>query len=566
MKLEYVPKTGAFLLRVPRSDPKTISSLMKEHGLDFSVSASTSDTACLFTREPYAAVAFAQYADERAAAELAVITQNIEASWRKESDAHIKCPMDKELWPFQRADVEYALRRNNTLIGDQPGLGKTPVAICFANEIAAKSVLVICPANIRIQWVNRIHEWSVMRWPFIVYPILSGRHGVHPQAAWTVVSYDLARTESIGRALAQRTYDLVILDEAHYLKTVESGRTRAVFGDHTGWYREPTRNEAGKIIGYNDLFPALAGRCGSIMALTGTPLPNRPREAYTLARALCFDSIDWMSEDKFKKRFNPSARLKGERADGTEYFYNREEVGRAGELQARLRANFMTRHLKREVMPQLKLPIYDLIRVEETKPVKDAIEAESFLDIDPETFDGSNDVEIMGHIAVVRKMMGLAIAPQVAEYAAMCLDGGEDKITIFAWHIEVLNMLQERLAKYGVLRIDGSTSTAKRERIVNSKGDGIFQTDPRFQILLGNTLAMGVGTDGLQMVCTHALLAEPEWVPGNNEQAIDRLDRGGQEGQVQADLFVAPNSLLEKILASALRKRQNTHKALDKRE
>jgi SNF2 family DNA or RNA helicase len=54
-------------------------------------------------------------------------------------------------------------------------------------------------------------------------------------------------------------------------------------------------------------------------------------------------------------------------------------------------------------------------------------------------------------------------------------------------------------------------------------------------------------------------------VPGNNEQAVDRLDRGGQLRTVQADLFVAPGSILERILAGSLHKRHNTHKALDAR-
>ena len=555
MILDFVKSTGAFTLRIPRSNAKAVSKIMTEHGLDFSTSASTSGTAILFTKEPYAAVSFYKYATPHAIEQLCGIHTAIEESWSPDNDIHIKQPMDKELWPFQRASVAYALKRRNTLVGDQPGLGKTPIAICFANEIAAKRVLVLCPANIRIQWVNRIREWSTMRWPYIVYPILHGRNGVHPQAHWTVVSYDLARTEAIGRALTQGTYDLIILDEIHYLKTIDTERTQAVFGDHTGNMRRWDKETKD----YEVLFASLASRCGAILGLSGTPLPNRPREAYTIARGLCFDSIDWMSEDSFRTRFNPSMRMTGEREDGTEYTYTREEVGRAPELQARLRANFMVRHLKRDVMPQLKLPVFDIVQVEETHAVRQALEAESFLDIDPETFEGA-DVEIMGHIAVVRHQMGLAIAPQVAEYAKMCIVGGEDKLVIFAWHIDVLDMLEERLAKYGVLRIDGSTSAKQKDFRVRT-----FIADPRFQIMIGNTKSLGTGTDGLQEVSCHALLAEPEWVPGDNEQAIDRLDRGGQVRTVQADLFVAPGSLLERILASALRKRKNTHKALDER-
>lgn len=564
MQLDYNAAGSFFFLRVPRSDAKLVSTLMTEHGLDFSLSASTPSEAVLFTREPYAAVDFAEHGTDRAKTELAVTLAAIRSSWLNTSSAIIKCPLDKELMPFQCASVAYALVRRNTLVGDQPGLGKTPIAICYANEIAAQRVLVICPANIRIQWVNRIREWSTMRWPFIVYPILSGRHGVHPQAHWTVVSYDLARTATIGAALAQHHYDLVILDEAHYLKTIDSGRTHAVFGDHTGWCREAVRGEDDAIETYRKLFPALAGRSERVMALTGTPLPNRPREAYTLSRALCFDAIDWMSEDAFKKRFNPSARITGERNDGTLYVYNREEVGRAGELQSRLRANFMVRHLKHdpEIKKQIKyagIPSYDLVRVEETKTIKQILHAESLLGIDPDSFEAES-IKIDGQWPVIRHMLGDAIAPQVAEYAAMCLDGGEEKIVIFAHHRSVLDYLEAKLARFGVMRIDGSTSPTQRKHRIET-----FVGDKRVHIMIGNTISLGTGTDGLQTVAFHALLAEPDPVPGNNEQAVDRLDRMGQEGEVQADLFVAPGSLLERILAKSLQKKQNTNKVLDRR-
>lgn len=382
-----------------------------------------------------------------------------------------------------------------------------------------------------------------MRWPYTVHPILQSRHGVHPQAEWTVVSYDLARTEAIGKALAKGHYDLLILDEAHYLKEITSGRTRALFGGGA------TRH-----------FDPIAERAERILALTGTPLPNRPREAYTLARGLCFDSIDWKSEDDFKERFNPS--MKREIVDpetGKTKFFIDERSGRHSELQNRLRGNFMTRHLKREVMTQLKMPVYDIVQMEESGAVKEALQAESLLDIDPENLEGC-DATILGHVAVVRRMMGIALAPLVADYVDMLIDGGEEKIVLFAWHIEVLNILEERLRKHNVLRIDGSTSSAKKERLVD-----LFIKEPRHQVIIGNILSMGVGTDGLQLVSNHGIIAEPDWVPGNNIQAFDRLDRGGQERSVQGDICVAPGSFAEKVLASALRKLNTTHKALDRR-
>lgn len=546
MRLDFNPKTGAYFLRVPRGEAD-IKALMVDHGLDFSEPASSSAEAVLLTHEPYAAASFRDFATDAAKNNLGAIVREIEESQKLTSDAHIRVPADQQLWGFQKASIEYALRRTHTLVADQPGLGKTPIAIAYANEIGAKRVLCIVPANIRGQWEKRIRQWTTMRWPYTIYPIFFGRHGVHPTANWTIVSYDLARSPGIGSALAKGLYDLLIVDEGHYLKTADSKRTQAVFGG--GRHRQ---------------FAPLASRCGATMILTGTPLPNRPREAYTLAKHLDWSSIDYATEDDFRFRFNPSEVKEGERWNPEtkrfeKFRYTDERSGRHMELQNRMRASFMTRHMKRDVMTQLDLPKFDIIQLTETAPVKQALEAESLLHLDPESLAGA-DAKVLGDFAVARHMMGVALAPQVAEYAEMLLDGGEDKLVIAGWHHDVLDIWQKYLEKWGVVRIDGKTSAKNKERFVSQ-----FQTNPFIRIVIGNLQSMGVGTDGLQDVCNHILVGEPSPVPGDNQQVVDRLDRGGQKNTVQADFFVAPNSIMERILASALRKLQITDKALDKR-
>lgn len=566
MRLEWNPSNDMFFVRVPRKDYALVKQFTIDEGWDFSETASTAAEAVVFTREEYAAVVFFEFATDGAKQRLLQLADKVDKSWARDSGAHIDCPPDQELSPFQKAGVEYALLRKNTLIGDQPGLGKTMQAICVANERRARRVLVICPANVRLQWVKQIRKWTTMSWPYTVYPIMHGRHGVHPDAQWTVVSYDLARSRAIGSALARGSYDLVVLDEAHYLKTIDAQRTRSIFGDHTGYMRDPIRDPATKeIIDYEVLFEALALRCDGILALTGTPLPNRPREAYTLARNLCWDSIDWASESKFSERFNPSMMCEVEKhlPDGTTRLvkYVDERSGRHGELQARLRANFMVRREKRGVrgvMNQLKLPVFDIVQVDETGPIKQALAAEKMLDIDPENFEGA-DAEILGHIAIVRHMMGRAMQGPVAEYVEMLFDGGEDKILLFGWHIDVLDFWQEKLQKYGVVRIDGSVSAQQKQAKIDA-----FVAQPKLQLCVGNMASMGTGTDGLQEVASHAVFGESDWTPGVNQQCVDRLDRMGQLRTVQADFLVAPGSFSERILASALRKNQTTHKVLDR--
>lgn len=547
MKLDYNPSKLVYNLHVPRSSGVNVKELVEQHGLNFSSASSNANEAILFTREPYAAATFRDHATERALNTMRPLLAKIDASSALTSGAYIRVPADQELWEFQKASVSYALNQRFTLIADQPGLGKTPIAIAYANEISARRVLCIVPANIRGQWEKRIRQWTTMRWPYSVYPIYHGRHGVHPTANWTIISYDLARTPAIGAALAKGSYDLLIVDEGHMLKTIDSKRTQAVFGGSL-----------------HPSFAPLASRCGAIMVLTGTPLPNRPREAYVVARNLCWDAIDYASEDDFRERFNPSIRMEKERWNHEEqkfetFWYIDERSGRHAELQNRMRGNFMARHLKREVMTQLQMPVFDIIQLTETAAVKQALNAEKLLDIDPESMKGA-DKEVLGQFAIVRRLMGIALAPQVADYVEMLIDGGEEKLVLAGWHITVLDMWCKQLEKYGIVRIDGSVGPKQKERLVKQ-----FQEDPKIRVCIGNMQSMGTGTDGLQDVCNHVLIGEADVVPGNNEQMVDRLDRGGQDKTVQADFFVAPNSLMERILASSLRKMQTTHKALDEK-
>ena len=544
MILDFVGHTGFFTLQVPTHNQKLLQSISDEHGWDWSNERSTAASRCFFSNVDYAAAAFIDCATPEARAHLAPMMAALERSWAADSSRNIRIPADKELWPFQRASVAYALDRQHTLIADQPGLGKTPQAIAFANEVQAKRVLVICPASIRLQWMKRIWEWSTM-WPRPhVHTILNGRHGVHPTAPWTICSYDLARSEPIAKALAKQHYDVLILDEAHYLKTIDAGRTRAIFGGGN------TPRD----------FPPLAECADRILALTGTPLPNRPREAYTLARNLCWDSIDWLSEEKFRMRFNPSAQVTGvNRRTGQEYTYVDERTGRHAELQNRLRSHFMVRHLKRDVLTQLPEVVHDIVHMEATGPVKQALQAESMLDIDVDNMDGLS-AEVLGNLAVARRLMGIALAPQVADYAEMCLDGGEDKLVIFGHHHAVLDVWGEQLGKYGLVRIDGRCSATLKQHYIDE-----FISNPAIRICIGNLQSMGTGTDGLQQVCRHALFGECSWVFGENQQGIDRLHRGGQDRGVLAEFLVAPGSLTEKILAKSLKKGAVVHSALDKK-
>ena len=520
------------------------AAIMAERGMDFSRPDSIGGKRVFYSTDPWPVADLAEFATPRALQELGPIADRIALSQAPTSGAHFKVPYGKELFDFQKASLEYALSRNQSLIADQPGLGKTPMSITYANEIGAKRVLVICPAALRLQWAKKIREWSTMPGKYLVYPVISAKNGIHPGAEWTIISFALARNPALVAAFSKIRYDLCIIDESHNLRDPEASQTKAIYGGADSKYHWKKGQEP---------LPAIVTQCANVLCLSGTPIVNRPLEAYTTTRNLCWDAIDYMSLEKFRTRFNPQRQImfnNGKRAVD-------ERIGRVKELGNRMRGMFMARHAKRDVMTQLKMPKYEVVQMEETGEVKAALKAESMLGIDLESLQTTNDYEILGHIAQVRKEMGIAIAPQAADYIATWLDGGEDKLVVFGWHIEVLDILERNLGHFGVLRIDGSTSATKREAHVIA-----FQKDPDKRVILGNIQSMGTGVDGLQHVATHCILVEPSWTPGENQQAVDRLDRGGQEGHVQADFLVAPGSIAEKILVSALTKGKVIEKVL----
>lgn len=523
-------RTGDFILRVPRAAP-ALASIMEGHGLDLSVPRSTPQEAVLFTAEPYAAVSFFQYATDAARAPLAAIAQEIEASRKVAGNRVCAVPDRRDLYPFQKAGMEYLLRRTNALVGDEPGLGKTPTAIVYANEIRARKVLVVCPANIRRQWRKRIMEWTTLK-PCLAYAVESSADGVHPAANYVIVSYDLLASPVIGAVLAATKWDLVVLDECHYLKSPEARRTRCVFGDGG-----VTRN------------------AGAVLALTGTPLPNRPKECFTIAQALAWESIDFCSQGQFERKYNATilrTSSKGKK-------YQEESRGRLPELQNRLRANFMVRRKKRAVYSQLPAIQYDVNTVDNTDSVRKALAAERLLDIDPLDL-GGQDIKTLAHISTARQMMGVAKAPQVVSYAAGILDGGVEKLLVLGWHLEALDIIESglKMKGWGVVRVDGRSSSTARELAVLT-----FQQEKNVHVFLGNLQSVGVGVDGLQEVCNRALFAECSWTPADNEQGIGRLERIGQQNAIHVEFLVAEGSLDAKVLASSLHKLRDIDSSLD---
>ena len=535
--MKLIRRNNQFVLLGQGSETERVG---KEAGLTYSTTGSLQERQhVFFTPEPHAVLHLWDAADSDARQVLAPLRAEWERSNLNAAPPGFDVPVPEfcQMMPFQVAGVHYAKDRENTLIGDAPGLGKTIQAIALANLRGCRRVLVVCPANVRLQWAKQIKIWSTLPKP-IVYPVLKASDGVHPTANYVVTSFEVARG-ALWQALRSYNWDLLIIDEAHYLKTPDAARTRGLFG------AGPKSNSpyAGT--------RGISERAEQILALTGTPLPNRPKECFTLMSALDASSIDWMNFEQFKDRFNPSGR--DDRTGATW-----EYAGRLPELNARLRCNIMVRRLKEDVLKDLPPKRYELVPVETTLKIKMALQAERMLHFDEQEMLARSGGKIDGAISTVRREMGEALAPAALDHARMLLEGGVEKLVVFAHHHSVLDFLHKGLAPFGVLRVDGGTSVAGKGRAVEQ-----FVHNPRMRIFLGQSQAVGTGTDGLQDIATHAFFAEADWVFGNIEQCVDRLHRMGQRGSVLAQILTAPGSIAERIIGRAIAKGRTTAKVLD---
>ncbi len=459
-------------------------------------------------------------------------------------------PRNMKPMEFQFAGAEYVLARDNALIGDVPGLTKTAQSIMVSNAVEAKFTLVVCPASLRLNWEREIWAWSTIE-NVSTYPVLSAKDGINPSSNYVIISYDLLRNDAIMAAIYAERWDHLILDEAHYLK-------------------DPRGNKRTQAICAEDGLRSVVGR---ITALSGTILPNQPIECYNLFRLLNWDALECMSLDSFRSEFYEEgggmvrSPVWDEKAQAMISKLHWSDTVRnvpcnLAELQRLLRDNIMVRRLKEQVLHELPPKQWHPFPLAITSAMRKALrhpgwqQAEKLYDLDPDAFN--RGVPVDGAISTARRELGEAKAPAVCEYINDLLDGGVHKLVVAAWHHTVLDYLRERLSKYGLVYMDGGTSPVKKQKAVDD-----FQTREDIQIILGQMRPLGEGwtlTEAQDVV-----FVEPDWVPGVNDQLLDRINRMGQKGaHTIGHLPVVPGTMDERILGTAIAKDVSIYEALDK--
>lgn len=141
--------------------------------------------------------------------------------------------MKSPLRSYQTFGVQYALHQKRTILGDEPGLGKTVTALGLAKHLQSNGhsrFLVIVPLGVLENWRREIVKHTDF-----VPKVLYGADLETDLKLWVEeAGIALATFESIQKVNAHHlasgitSLDLTIADEAHYLKNPETLRARGV--------------------------------------------------------------------------------------------------------------------------------------------------------------------------------------------------------------------------------------------------------------------------------------------------------------------------------------------------
>uniref|UniRef100_A0A8B9LHY3 Zinc finger, RAN-binding domain containing 3 n=1 Tax=Astyanax mexicanus TaxID=7994 RepID=A0A8B9LHY3_ASTMX len=406
----------------------------------------------------------------------------------------------------------------------QMGLGKTVQAISVAYLYRKEwPLLIVVPSSLKYPWIEELERWVPELRPEDINLVESKADimGIS-QSKVTVLGYGLLTTDarSLVEVLNQQRFGIVIVDEAHYLKSRNAARTKI-------------------------LVPVIQNAKRAIL-LTGTPALGRPEELFMQIDALYPRRFGTWS-DYAKIYCNAHYKFFGNRRQ-----WDCRGASNLDELHHRL-SEIMIRRLKAEVLTQLPDKIRQRIPFDLPKEAGKSSSENPFS-------------EVMGLITQMYKQTAVAKAGAVKDYIKMMLETEQLKFLVFAHHLSMLQACTEAVieAKAGYIRIDGSVPSAERIQLVHR-----FQNDPDTRVAILSIQAAGQGLT--LTAASHVVFAELYWNPGHVKQAEDRAHRIGQTASVHVHYLIAKGTFdmvmwgmlnrKEKVTGSTLNGRKDYLKA-----
>ncbi len=430
------------------------------------------------------------------------------------------------LYPFQQQGVAFIEAKNGrALIADEMGLGKTVQALTWLDMHPEKRpVIIVVPASLKLNWAKEIKMWMKNTKPNV--QLLNGTTPNIPLIGDVIIiNYDILHAW-VNALIATRP-QILVLDEAHYFKNNTARRTKAV-------------KKLGKYTRH-------------IIALSGTPIVNRPVEIYN-AVSLIDPTIFGRNFMEFGRKYCAGRH--------TGYGWDFNGASNTAELNKKLTDSIMIRRKKQDVLMDLPDKIYASVPMELDNEKEYRYAESNFIQFVRE-YNGADAAQKASAAQALTEIEGLkqlAIKGKLQQTLSWIenfleVDG---KLVVFAIHKATIDALMERFNPIAV-KIDGSVTQADRQDAVDR-----FQNDPKIRLFVGNIKAAGVGIT--LTAASNVAVIELPWSPGDLSQAEDRCHRIGQKDSVTIHYLLAAGTIEEKIAALIDHKRHVLDQVLDGKE
>jgi SWI/SNF-related matrix-associated actin-dependent regulator of chromatin subfamily A-like protein 1 len=388
----------------------------------------------------------------------------------------------------QKEAIQKLVENKKFILADDMGLGKTTSTIIAALETGAKKVLIICPATLKINWKREIENYSDKT----IY-IAEGKN-FNTDADFVITNYDIIKNfhdpkKKDESQILLSKFDLVIVDEAHYIKNATAQRTKLI----------------------NDIVKNIE----RIWLLTGTPMTSRPIDYFNLLSII--DSPvakNWMA---YAIRYCSGYQFNV----GGRKVWNVTGASNLEELRDRT-LGLTLRRLKENVLDlpdKIITPVYLRLKSKGYEEVMG--EYYDWYDKNPE--ESKSLTVQFSKLTKVRQIIADEKITQTIELAENILEQ-DKKVIIFCNFTDSLNKITEHFGKAAV-KLDGTMSKPEKQYSVDQ-----FQDNPKIKVFVGNIRAAGVG---ITLTAAEAVIMNDlSFLPSDHAQAEDRAYRYGQKNNV----------------------------------
>lgn len=402
---------------------------------------------------------------------------------------------------YQHQAAALIQQMHGLLVADELGVGKTVTALTALAMTRAFPALVVCPVHLQLQWQREV--WRFLRIPAHIArkgtPYAISDHLFHGRSP-DVLIMSYHKLKGWRDVLAER-YATVIFDECQELRRRESDKYKAA--DHVA--------------------QASSYRIG----LSATPIYNYGGEFWSVLNVLRPDCLG-RREEFLREWCTEGARSGKERIRNPKAFgsYLREQT-------------VMIRRTRTDVAREIPSLSRVVQRVDADPKALRSIErnarelARVILAQQDADIKNIDRMQAAGEFDTkLRQATGIAKAPFVAEFVKMLLDTDDEPVVLFGWHRAVYQVWTSDLAAYKPQLYTGSETPGQKDVSLQRFIGG----ESRLLIM---SLRSGSGVDGLQAVCSRAVIGELDWSPGAIEQCIGRVHRDGQSSPVFAYYLVS---------------------------